>query len=350
MKKRIVWFAGTLLTVFVCAVLLFCFEKHYAYGRIAGREIDGNEISLVVLDEKDKSTAVYADEHTEIFSWVDDVREDDLTSSMEMKVFVCYKGFPRLQRTAEGDRIWAYHAKQIQIHEAFMGHTIFVSDGTYADVWKGSNDLRYCLSDGTELLCETLPVGPDHVSMTKTAVFEDLNEDAQAQIMAFYEQQGVLYDLQTELERAYAEYCENKETFGENSRMVAQSIVASAASERVMYFVTDVILPISNSELRQYQIGAVFDRKTGESIDMMQLFSVDESTLIEKILDEAAIEDLQTRENYRAAFCTENLIFYTNHLSYQLTASGQETNIVAIDYDGWLEDVLYDWAIPEREK
>lgn len=350
MKKRIFQFAGILLAMLICAVMLFCFEKHYAYGRIISREANENGISLVVLDEEGRSTAVYADAHTDIFSWIDNVREDDLTSSMGMKVFVCYKGFPRLQSTAEGERIWAYHAAQIQIHEVFMGHTIFVSDGTYADIWKGANDVRYCLSDGTELLCESLPVGLDHVSMTETAVFEDLNEDAQAQIMAYYEQQGVLYDLQTELERAYADYCENKETFEENSRMVGQSIVASAASERVMYFVTDVILPISNSELRQYQIGAAFDRETGEPIDMMQLFSVDESTLIEKILDEARIEDSQTKETYRDAFCTENLIFYTDHLSYQLTAPEQESSIVAINYDGWLKDVLYDWAIPKSEK
>ncbi len=51
--------------------------------------------------------------------------------------------------------------------------------------------------------------------------FNALNETAQANVLKFYEAQGLLYDTQAELERAYGAYLELEEDPSQfNTRMI----------------------------------------------------------------------------------------------------------------------------------
>lgn len=81
------------------------------------------------------------------------------------------------------------------------------SDGESVSTWKFQNDskLLYLLSDGTELMA-TKVVGPEHNIHHDAEPLESLKSNVQDSIVAFYEEQGALYDVEEYLEKAYLEY------------------------------------------------------------------------------------------------------------------------------------------------
>ena len=68
------------------------------------------------------------------------------------------------------------------------------SDGNYVDLWQEEFHWRdlYRLPDGTELLTEQTPNGPERVYVGGTESFDDLSEAAQTAVLAYYQRQGLL--------------------------------------------------------------------------------------------------------------------------------------------------------------
>lgn len=67
-----------------------------------------------------------------------------------------------------------------------------------------------------------LACGPDNVYVGGIENFDALEENTQKKVLAYYEEQGLLYDIDSELERAYADYKENPSGF--HSYSLSQSI------------------------------------------------------------------------------------------------------------------------------
>ena len=84
-------------------------------------------------------------------------------------------------------------------------------------------DSRYKLSNGTELLWEQHPVGPDRVHVAGQESLDDLSPAAQEAVRAYYDAQGLLYRTYDELENAYAAYLESGRDPGFDSYLVAVS-------------------------------------------------------------------------------------------------------------------------------
>lgn len=186
--------------------------------------------------------------------------------------------YPRRERmeTAEGERISAYWAQSVDITGILERGVLTLRDGTPVDVLEqgGWGGRVYRLADGTELLRVDESMGPENCYVEGLENFSDLNGLAQEKIRAYYEEQGLLYDELEELEKCLAAWRELGEDF--RCEYVHQEVTPTAASERVIYFSTSLMLP-AECGTNQYQdinLCAAFDRETGEKIDTRDLFGV----------------------------------------------------------------------------
>ena len=90
---------------------------------------------------------------------------------------------------------------------------VVFSDGQYADLWEPESGIweEYRLPDGTVILQVQEPAGPDNSITAGVESLKDLKEPARQTILDYYEKQGILYDLQAELQKAYEAYGKSKE-------------------------------------------------------------------------------------------------------------------------------------------
>ena len=233
---------------------------------------------------------------------------------------------------------------------------LILSDGTAVDRWqKGYSGYDfYKLKDGTELLREEHPSGPENVYVGGRESFTSLPEHTAKAISAYYDDMGLLYDLETEAEGAYQEYL-TCQTEGEEffSYYLGQSTSLCASNERVVYFLTSVTLPLGGQCGMNYQVGAAFDRESGEVIPMWDLFALPEEDVKALIVEEFAPRSEAERAEMLEKLTAEYLVFQPDSLNvsfpYGVLATELYTSVVGIDY-GELTGVLHDWAVPDPMK
>ena len=233
---------------------------------------------------------------------------------------------------------------------------LILSDGTAVDRWqKGYSGYDfYKLKDGTELLREEHPSGPENVYVGGRESFTSLPEHTAKAISAYYDDMGLLYDLETEVEGAYQEYL-TCQTEGEEffSYYLGQSTSLCASNERVVYFLTSVTLPLGGQYGMNYQVGAAFDRESGEVIPMWDLFALPEEDVKALIVEEFAPRSEAERAEMLEKLTAEYLVFQPDSLNvsfpYGVLATELYTSVVGIDY-GELTGVLHDWAVPDPMK
>lgn len=233
---------------------------------------------------------------------------------------------------------------------------LILSDGTAVDRWqKGYSGYDfYKLKDGTELLREEHPSGPENVYVGGRESFTSLPEHTAKAISAYYDDMGLLYDLETEVEGAYQEYL-TCQTEGEEffSYYLGQSTSLCASNERVVYFLTSVTLPLGGQCGMNYQVGAAFDRETGKVIPVWDLFTLPEedvkALIVEKFAPRSEAERAEMLEKLTADYLvfqpdSLNVFFPQGVISTQAHSSG-----VGIEYSE-LTGVLHDWAVPDPMK
>lgn len=229
-----------------------------------------------------------------------------------------------------------------------------LSDGTAVDLWRGDPFFRwssYRLPDGTELLEVEDTLGPEDVQVGNVDGFDQLGEAAQTSIGAYYQDQGLLYDIQTELERAYQDYrsCRDSgETFA--AYAAGQEVRPTASNGRIICFETEITRSIRGRLVEKIQRNAVFDRETGERLDTESLFTVPQEEVAQRLLGAAAICDSVLREEIAAAWSPDWLKFLPERLEVFFPRGAlpsQETAYgFSADYAD-IRDILRDWAVPE---
>jgi hypothetical protein len=244
------------------------------------------------------------------------------------------------------------------------------TDGETVDLWRsdyGPLDV-YKLSDGTILLEVKDPSGPANTSVFGVEDFDDLSEIAQKAVLAFYEKQELLYDVQTELKKAYDEYLSYKnseQTF--NRFFLSQDVFPTCSNDNIMCFRTSVRLPIGNRIAQEIRLGAAFDRKTGEVLNVWDLFSSSENKGKEQVLDAAQItvggdglldrfipiKDTTLVSEMEKALKDEYIIFFPDNLKISFPQgtlpSIEHSYILRIDYTA-LDGIIQEWAIPYSSK
>ena len=178
---------------------------------------------------------------------------------------------------------------------------------------------------------------------------------AQEAIQAYYDSLGLLYRTYDELENAYAAYLESGRDPSFDSYLVGQETSPCASSDRVIYFLTSVTLPINGSVATEVRLGAAFDRETGEHLSPWDLFACSEEEARQTLLDLAQPSDGTDglRAEMEAALTPESLIFFPDHLELSFPEgtlpSQSHAFLASVDYETDLGDILQDWAIPREQ-
>lgn len=216
----------------------------------------------------------------------------------------------------------------------------------------------YLLSDGMRLLNVRDPVGPERKIKEDTSdtadQLDDLNTKAQAAIHTYYERQGILYDLNAQVTRAYEEYlrCQKEGENYNEDRMLCQETSVTFSNRQIICFQTTVLLPQEGETVQRLSLGAAFDRETGEAMNQWELFTAPESKVRDWLIDLAAVQDPVLRKEMASALGEECIIIFPDRLEVWISADklpslGSEYGIV-IAYDKEVLSMLEEWAKPEE--
>ena len=279
----------------------------------------------------------------------------------------CQRGRQTLT-AQDGRTLAAFSADQISIIGQVTQNVFALSDGTEIDLIQydsspfASNIYR--LRDGKQLLRELPPSGPENVSVGGVASFDDLSPAAQEAVSAYYDRQGLLYDIKQQVETAYQEYRTNPDF---RPFYVERTVSPSAASSRVIYFLTTVTLLSNDGSGTELRLGDAFDRETGARLDPLSLFSISPEQVPEALVSLSKPESptlkaemiaafqpdhrvFLPKAEMIAAFQPDHLVFLPDGLEINFplgTLPSQEYDyIAALDYTPQLTALLQSWAIP----
>ena len=310
---------------------------------------------ILLIQEGKRQKAVLLTESTYVYADSDDLASSWKAAPTTDVSVDAYRLYGKASVTAGSKQIKAYQADTIRITGYLVQNTVTLSDGTPLDAWKTSLfGTTYRLRDGAELLCEDAPSGPENHFVANLESFDDLSEAAKSAVRQYYEEQGALYDLPSELEKAWAEYREDPEGF--STHYISQDTSPAASSQRVMYFNTNVTLPVSGNTCEDDSLSAAFDRETGENIPLADLFTCPEGKIAQNLLDLAEKDGSgpskpEVQCEMLAAFRTEYLSFWSDYVMLTFPAgtlpSQEYTYLVSVDYDAGLSDILQPWAVPQ---
>lgn len=328
-------------------------------GLVAGE--DGELTALVIRTRQGDETAVLLTDETLAYpaedgSWTREELRAAFTAAVRPDVLIeaeCARRKTSLT-TDGGARLPAYEAERVYITGWLERGAVTMRDGTPVDVLTRDPGPRagriYLLADGTELLWVNAPYGPERSYTEGVESFDTLNEAAQRAVSGYYEQSGLLYDEQEQLEKVYALYQQLGEGF--SSGMVSQGVTASAASERVIWFRTTLQLPAGHENgniMAEFQLCDAFDRETGAHIDTWDLFTAPKETVIGTILEESSLTDPDLLAGLKAADWTGRITFYSDSLQVWFGPDdlpGEENAVgLCVDYTPAILELLQPWAV-----
>lgn len=332
------------------AVLFAATRQRQLSGQVLRAE--GNGVFLV-QPQDGKPFYLLASDETLVFSFLDgfdtrSFREGRMTDPVQVSARVA--GPKKRVTTAKGTTAAAWPAVQVEVQGRLHPEPVTLPDGTGVQVWQYARDTVYTLADGTELLRVDTPIGPGDVYTGGVERLDQLPQQAQKKILAFYEAQGLLYDERAELERAYEACCrwEGPEPF--SAHALGQEISPTASGDRVIYFMTSVRLPVSGNEMTELRLGAAFDKATGERIETADLFTCPPEELAPKLLDLAQITDPAQRQAMTDAFDAGNIVFFPENLELGFppgSLPGQEhSTLIGLEYEEELRELLAEGAVP----
>ncbi len=344
-----------IITVCACMVLLCgCSSEKSISGQVIEviPETDNESAQYIIMTDEEEKALIQMDQNTFVMTWVEDVDTEKFKDGeiSDVKIVASYTDKGKVTDSA-GDKMDSYLADDIRIHAVLMKDAYILEDGTELDIWEQSDSANYCMKDGTELLVEQNPYGPDN-SYVGGVSLDTMAEAAQDKVLTYYQEQGLLYDVEAELERAYKDYLENPEEF--DSCYVAQSISPSASNEKVIWFLTSVMLPLDESSGQEIRLGTAFDRETGEHISNFELFTCPEEELLQKLLDCEKLTDNDLRAEMEAAFRPEYITFFPENIEVAFPAgtlpSQEHCYMLGLDLNEEVREILLDWAVPELEE
>jgi len=258
--------------------------------------------------------------------------------------------------TYKGKKIAAYEAVSIDIAGYLSEDTVTLPEGAKVNIWKYYDGVIYTAPDGTELLSVRYPAGPDNSYVSGVESLDDVDETARMRVIEFYEERGLLYDEMAELESAHSAFMKAADTENYRLRFINQDVAPSASNDKVMYFITSVMLPLdgaeeSNATAYELRYGQAFDKATGEHINNFDLFSCPPKEAIQRMMDISGVTDPVLREEMEQTFAPECIILFPNGLEVCFNKgtlpSEEHGYMLGLDYDERLLEILQPWAVPD---
>ena len=325
MKQK---FRCVLLIIACCIALCGCHQR-----TIRGEVTEVTSHGFVMEQDGGEPVTVTTGGNTIMFSWFDEISVSDLKEGTMEGIVVSVSGTMGRDGMA---------ASEVQIEGLHIKNFCALEDGTQVDLFKTSLYQMYLLADGTELLFVRKPTDVAEVYIQGIGGLNSLPEEAQQNIKAYYDAQGLLYDEFAALEEAYDEYLTGE---GFQTRSLDQEIVPSACNDDVIYFLTIANLP--KTELR---LCASFDIETGEQIPMEDIFNCKPEEIIARLAEIGKIDDSALIADMEAAFQPEYVTVSQNYLEVNFPAgslSAYDTAFgMGFEYSDEIRDLLHPWAVP----
>lgn len=325
--------------VFVLLLVLCltgCGWEEQIAGEVVKVGLEPNSHSyLLIRTEDGRESTVTFDDMTAVISFVEDTQEILAGDGVRIAL-------SKVKKHGQS------YALSVFVEKRLFPDGAVLKDGTVLDIQDYGSYRIYQLKNGTALLDVREPTGPEHAYIGGTN-FEDLSEVSQESILTYFEEVGLHYDVQEELEKAYRRYQEQGEAF--RCHLLSQDITLTAANERIVAFQTAVVLPSDRFHSIQYREGTVFDRETGELIDNSALFNRDMEDVLPELLDRNGIEESLKKEML-AAFRPEYVLVFDEVLEIEFpygTLDSQETGGTILGYEiEDVEDLLQPWAVMKQ--
>ncbi|AMJ41675.1 hypothetical protein [Anaerotignum propionicum] len=231
-------------------------------------------------------------------------------------------------------------------------------DGSNVNLWRMERIGRdvYKLSDGTILLMVAEPSVPveENQEGIKNSSSLYLSEKVQKAVSTFYQKQGLLYDIQGELEKAYTYYLSCKKTGKTFDHFfISQDSFFSCTSNNIVCFDTSVTLVRENREAQDILLSAIFDKSTGEQLSIWDLFVYSQSESKKRLLNALKIDDKVLLTEMEKTFKDEYIFLSPNGLVISFPEgalpSENASLSVKIEYID-LQGILQSWAIPHPGK
>lgn len=319
-------------------LLAGCGERSYT-GTLTAPG-DGAARTFTLQGDEGKAYSVTLESDAPVVPWPEGTNVDDLYSGRWPALRLSVKG--RVPLFSGGDPV-ALTASSVQIDAARQPEGLTLEDGTSLSVWQASFDREYCAPDGTVLLEERL--GGEAADALEAV--SGLTDTARENILAFYEAQGILYDLPAQLEEAWAAYNESE---GFDLYTLGQEVTRSAENDTTLWFVTKVTLPLGGRVVTEEQFCAAFDKATGEALGPGDLFTRTGGELAAALLDAGGITDEPRRSGMLAAFDESRVVFRAEALEVFYPAGslpGEETALIlGLDYTDGVKALLQPRALP----
>ncbi len=332
---------STFVACALAALLLAgCGERSYT-GTLTAPG-DGAARTFAMQGDDGTAYSVTLEADAPVVPWPEGTNADDLYSGRWPALRLSVKG--RVPLFSGGDPV-ALTASSVQIDAARQPEGLTLEDGTSLSVWQASFDREYCAPDGTVLLEERL--GGEAADALEAV--SGLTDTARENILAFYEAQGILYDLPAQLEEAWAAYNESE---GFDLYTLGQEVSRSAENGDTLWLVTKVTLPLGGRVVTEEQFCAAFDRATGEALGPEDLFACTGDELAAALLDAGGITDEPLRSGMLAAFDESRVVFRAEALEVFYPAGslpGEETALIlGLDYTGEVKALLQPRALPQK--
>lgn len=343
--------------ILLCALLLSACSSSGTHG-VSGKVVELNTgpegLESFVMDSSGELLGVTLTDRTYVKSWLDALSAEAFLSGSapDVALTVYFDGPKSSLVTGSGEEVKAQEAEAVYLTGFLKPEAAVLADGTELGVWQYERATAYAADDGTELLKVEEPVGPDYDSSSSLSLNE-LGDAAQANIAAWFEDRGVLYDEQAELERAYTAWLEAEDASDFQTWGLSQRIVPTTLSERVIYFLTTVDYPVGNFVMEEQRIGSAFDRETGEYIEARELFACPPDEAVQRILDLSELTDPEQRAEIEAAFEPECLTIFENRLELSfdrgVLPSCETGYTLVLDLDEDVLPLLQPWAVPDTK-
>lgn len=327
--------------LFLLLLLTGC-GKNEVSGEVQSVTQQGAYIELSIVG---KETPILADEKTYVYSFAN-IEEGLLSGDLIRPHITAHE----LTKTRDG-----YYARQIRVDSVLLPEPYILKDGTKLNVRRHYNHTAYMTSDGLVpdgivLLDERNPIGPENVHVGGLPSLIDLTPEAQGRITAYYKDLGLLYDLDTELEKAYQRYLETDEKNEFQAGLVSQDIGPTAVNDQLIWYCASVTVPLNGNVHQETRNTTIFDRKTGTVVDISVLFTCSETEVGATLLAASGIQDTKLRQEMEAAFRLEYLNFHSTALDICFPAgslpSEYTAHLIGVDY-AEIKQILHSWAIPD---
>ncbi len=273
-----------LLALCLALLLTACGGEETISGRITEYLRGDAGVNGFLMERDGRTVGVRLDEKSGIYPDLVIITEKALRDAEYPGMGVTVTGEPAAEKltAADGTEVPTYLASSVIIDSIPYGEPLTLEDGTRIAVRLNRYGPAYYAPDGMLLFQEDNQT-PGDIFMDRVD-FDIVSKEVQDKIYARYRELGEFYDAEYQVERAWAEYNELGRHRDFRMYIAHQTTGSSCYNDRVIFYSTNVVLSRNTRRTYEKYYHAIYDRETGETVSVWDLFRPDAGEMQEWLL------------------------------------------------------------------